>query len=142
MESRTCYDVYLSYEPEHRDNVKTVETYLSKNHINAWMDVKEMRPNEDLDEALARGIIYSKVTICFLSKSYLKSENCLQDLKFAKQLNKRVIFILLEEITEDDFKSVTNSTNSNRMLKLFDKNSRFTSSCLDAQFLNFLKQCI
>ena len=94
--------VYISY---HWDIYEKVNTFYNKFtrdcRLRVWFDKKELTlssNNESYFGQPAKKIRKSKIFLCFITKSYLKSKICIKELVHADKLDKSIIYIMIEDI--------------------------------------------
>jgi len=118
--------------------MKKVHKYLSTNDVKLWMDIFDTLPGEEVDEALARAILYSKVTICFVTKKYLQSESSVKDITFATEMKRKLAFVFIEEIPKEMLKKHADILAASQQMKLGDGKSVMRS--LNENFLSFIQK--
>jgi len=92
-------DIFLSYEQTHRDIVIEMKQKLEEKNYFCWLDVEQMPGNTDnFYPAIEQGIKRSTVFVCCISNRYVRSNKCRQELSFAKQHDKRIILLIMEEL--------------------------------------------
>lgn len=74
--------------------------------FNIWIDIKSLNIGEKWPKQIANGILSSELVLCFLSKAYLSSHNCRNELEFAKTKNKKIFLIALEKINLADHEDI------------------------------------
>ncbi|CAF1139555.1 unnamed protein product [Rotaria sordida] len=75
--------VMLSYQWNDQKLVSEIYQYLKKNNLSVWMDIQGgMKAN--IYECMAEGVENASVIVCFMTPTYQASENCQQELQFAK----------------------------------------------------------
>jgi len=92
-------DIFLSYEHTYRDIVIRMKQKLEKKNYYCWLDVEEMSGNTDhFCSAIEQGIQRSTVFVCCITSRYVRSTKCRQELSFAKQHEKKIILLMMEEL--------------------------------------------
>ena len=90
--------LFFSYSHNDSNEVQSVRIRLldhSRFNGNVWIDTKKMEVGQDLNRMMYEGIDASSFVVCFLSKSYADSDNCMFELKLARTLDKGVIPVVL-----------------------------------------------
>ena len=91
FESINAYDVFISYC--HKDKMKAKELfYLLTNDLKlkVWMDNKGgIGIGNDFGSEITKDLKFSKCIICLISEPYLKSENCIREIKLASHFKKK-----------------------------------------------------
>lgn len=89
--------IFVSYA--HRDSgavLPIIET-LSENGYNVWYD-DGIEPGSEWDENIASHIDQCSYFIAFISKAYMESENCKDELNYARDLEKENLLVYLEDV--------------------------------------------
>ncbi|KAJ3079665.1 hypothetical protein HDU99_010378, partial [Rhizoclosmatium hyalinum] len=94
-------DLFISYNWSTKSQVNTVIDRLKglKPELDVWQDSKNM--TSDIYDAMGTGISGCKAVVACFSVGYLKSINCIKELKFAQVLNKPIIPVFFFEDSED-----------------------------------------
>ena len=89
--------IFASYS--HADQEKVFETILEmqKRGYRVWFDAA-IRPGHEWDDELALKIEECSCFVSFMSENYKKSENCKDELSYARDLEKTRVIILLEPV--------------------------------------------
>ena len=93
--SDSIYDIFCSYDSLSAGKfvIETYEKLVSKN----W-DVMVDRYQKLYMGDSKKDISRSKIFLCFFTTKYSGRSSCRQKLEYAKKVNKRVIFLLLEDV--------------------------------------------
>lgn len=70
------------------------------------MDIRELSVGTNLNENLAKAIKNSKAVICCITRAYDKSENCIQEINWAKLNKKPLIVLMFEDVDVTELESV------------------------------------
>eukprot|EP01046_Picozoa_sp_COSAG06_P014490 COSAG06_NODE_900_length_11658_cov_9.850852_4_plen_1819_part_00 len=93
--TRSTKHVMLSYQWDHQAEVTRVYGMLTKLGITCWMDVQSGM-GADIYDGMADAVSNACVVVCFMSEKYQQSENCMLELKFAKQSGVGMIPVMME----------------------------------------------
>ena len=85
----------LSYQWDHQAQVKRVYDTLTKLGVKVWMDISGGM-SSDIYESMAAGVSNASAVVCFMSQKYQESENCMLEVKFAKQSGVGMIPVMME----------------------------------------------
>jgi hypothetical protein len=91
-----AFDIYCSF---HRKNSNIVEKIIEKfqEYFSVWSDQTQDESFKEIEDSIKS----SSVIICFITKSYCKSKDCIKELQLANQMKKlRLIVILEKKITD------------------------------------------
>jgi hypothetical protein len=97
LSSDLMTDIFLSYEQTDRESVVQLKQKLEKKNYFCWLDVEQIPNNNQFCPAIEQGIQKSTVFVCCITSKYVKSTKCRQELTFAKQHNKPIVLLLMEE---------------------------------------------
>jgi hypothetical protein len=87
--------VMLSYQWGHQTRVKRAHDMLTKLGVRCWMDITGGM-GADIFDSMAEGVSNASVVVCFMSQAYQDSENCMLELKFAKQSGVPLVPVMVE----------------------------------------------
>ncbi|KAJ3126447.1 POC1 centriolar protein A [Nowakowskiella sp. JEL0407] len=93
------FHVMLSYAWSDKDKVQIIKNELDRRGLTIWMDVTNM--NKNIYEAMARGVLQSKVIVPCISLNYASRPNCRRELHFAADNNKPMVPVRLEKIPQN-----------------------------------------
>ncbi|KAJ3402012.1 hypothetical protein HDU80_005508 [Chytriomyces hyalinus] len=94
------YDGFLSYKWDKQDIAKLVYHDLKAKNLNIWFDLAHM--SGETSEAMAEGVEASLVFIPLLSMTYQESENCMLEIRYAKDRKKKMVPIRILDKNEED----------------------------------------
>ena len=91
------FDLFFSYNHEaSADKATELFAHLKthyNNSIKIWLDRNELNANDTLAAQLMRGLTNSKCVVCFISKQYSFSKNCLRELSYATNSSFSIILM-------------------------------------------------
>ncbi|CAK4620491.1 unnamed protein product [Aphanomyces euteiches] len=94
-------DVMISYTHSHSEFAKKLRASLEQQHITTWLDLMDpsgIGGGSVWREEIARGISNASCVVCILTEDYPKSEWCLKELAYAKQVGTPVLAISTENV--------------------------------------------
>lgn len=89
--------IFVSYAHKNSAAVMQVIEHLQNNHYRVWYD-EGIDPGTEWDENIASHVENCYCFLAFLSKEYLESSNCKDELTFARELDKPRLLIYMEEL--------------------------------------------
>lgn len=89
--------IFISYSHKDSDRVCPIIERLKKEGFNVWYD-DGIEPGSEWDENIANHISQCGYFIAFISKNYLGSSNCKDELNFSRDLDKDRLLVYLEEV--------------------------------------------
>ncbi|RHZ41063.1 hypothetical protein DYB31_004949 [Aphanomyces astaci] len=95
-------DVMISYTHSHSEFAKKLRASLEQQHITTWLDLMDpsgIGGGAVWREEIARGILNASCVVCVLTEDYPRSEWCLKELAYAKQVGTPVLAISTEHVT-------------------------------------------
>ncbi|CAF1033468.1 unnamed protein product [Brachionus calyciflorus] len=96
------YDIFISYNWDIKDQVNRLYRQLTgKYNLKVWMDQYEIGSKRLVDE-LSTAILNSKLFLCCITKKYTESENCKDEIDYAKNLKKNMIVLMFERLVITD----------------------------------------
>lgn len=89
--------IFISYAHKDKDLVFPIIKNLNKENYRVWYD-EGIDPGTEWDENIAYHIKQAEYFIAFISKAYLESDNCKDELNLARDLKNERLLIYLEEV--------------------------------------------
>jgi len=99
MSSNKNFDIFLSYNWDHKPFVSKLYEKLCNLNFKVWLDDIEL-DHTPLSKQLADGITKSHIFMCCISKKYSESRNCREEFFFAISENKPTIILMFEHYKE------------------------------------------
>jgi hypothetical protein len=88
--------VMLSYQWDSQKTVASVYEFLTGlGQYPVWMDTQGGMASGDIYDDMAAGVSNASVVVCFMTQQYQSSENCMLEVKFAKQLGVEIVPVML-----------------------------------------------
>ena len=88
--------IFISYSHKDRREVFQVIRQLQHKGFRVWYD-EGIHPGTQWDDVIAARLNDCGYIIAFISKNYMQSENCKDEINFARDLNKERLLVYLEE---------------------------------------------
>lgn len=89
--------IFISYAHADQDIVWKVILQMDKDLYRVWYD-DGIDPGTEWDDSIAIHIERCRIFIAFMSEKYLKSENCKDELNYARDLGKNRLLIYIEDV--------------------------------------------
>jgi len=99
MSSDNQFDIFLSYNWDHKPYEKKLYDKLRNMNYKVWIDDIEL-DNTRLNSQLADGINKSHIFMCCITKKYSISKNCIKEFSYAINKNKPTIILMFEHYKE------------------------------------------
>jgi hypothetical protein len=101
-------EIFLSYAHKNKQDVDELYDILTyKYKLSIWKDTHSIRAGYDFREEIYFGIQNCKLVIACISQAYIDSKSCLKELKLANNLDKKCIFVILEDLRIDKIPSIS-----------------------------------
>jgi CHASE2 domain-containing sensor protein len=91
--------VFLSYADQDREFMEKIAKTLMRESFTVWTNKTDIQSGVDFVEAIYRGIEEADNVVYLMSADSLQSEYCQRELNYALSLNKRIIPLLIKDIT-------------------------------------------
>lgn len=90
--------VFISYA--HRDSARIYPMIqgLQNRGFRVWYD-EGLEVGSHWDEAISQHLSACDCVVCFITEGFLLSQNCLDEIHFAKELNKEPLIVYLDDVT-------------------------------------------
>ncbi|MBD2130149.1 TIR domain-containing protein [Microcoleus sp. ZQ-A2] len=98
--------VFISYADEDRATMEKIRNSLRRESITVWTNTTDIQTGEAFEEAMKRGIEQADNVVYLLSPDSVKSYFARQELDYALSLNKRIIPVLVREISSESIPNV------------------------------------
>jgi WD40 repeat protein len=129
--------VIISYANEDRETMEKIRDSLRRESITVWTNTTDIQTGEVFEEAIKRGIEQADNVVYLLSPDSVKSYFARQELEYALSLNKRIVPVLVREISSE---SIPNALRDLQYIDLTN-NVREEDYHLDeSQLLRILRQ--
>lgn len=89
--------IFISYSHRNTAKVMGVMERMQRDGFRIWYD-DGIDPGTEWDDNIAAHVDRCKYFIAFISKEYLESENCKDELNYARDLNKERLLVYLENV--------------------------------------------
>jgi hypothetical protein len=90
--------VFISYHRKSSSGFSNnMKRELEKNGIKCWLDDSEMNKYSTIYKAMADGVEKSDFIILCINREYSQSDACKSEAYHAKELNKHIIALIMEE---------------------------------------------
>ena len=93
--------LFLSYSHKDAEQAAELILRLKQAGFRVWYD-EGVIPATEWDEKIARAIKHSSYFVSLISEAYLASANCLDELNYARDLNKPQLLIFLEDVSQPE----------------------------------------
>ena len=101
-------EIFLSYAHKDKQDVDELYDLLTfKYKLSIWKDTQSIRTGHDFREEIYFGIQNSALVLACISQAYIDSKTCLKEIKLANTLDKKCIFVLLENLSIDKIPAVS-----------------------------------
>ena len=89
--------IFISYAHKDINLVHPIIFRLQSDGYRVWFD-EGIDPGTEWDESIAESIDECGYFLAFISKNYLNSDNCKDELKYARDLSKKSVLVYLEDV--------------------------------------------
>ena len=89
--------IFISYAHKDSDAVYPIIQRMQRDGYRTWFD-EGIDPGTEWDETIAQSINNCGYFIAFVSKNYLGSNNCKDELNYARDISKKLLLVYLEEV--------------------------------------------
>lgn len=91
--------IFLSYSHVDKDTINIIFTKIKNDGYCVWYD-NGINPGREWSEDIAIHIEKAKVFVAFITKDYIKSENCKDELSYARENSLIIILVFLKKEVE------------------------------------------
>lgn len=89
--------VFVSYAAKDAERVLPLIEIMQKNGYRVWYD-EGITPGTQWDERIAARVSAASCVMAALSAAYFESENCIDELKYSRDLEKPLVLLNLEDV--------------------------------------------
>lgn len=130
--------IFISYRHEESEVALSVVSKLQENGFRVWYD-EGIDPGTEWDESIAKHIKNAYYLFAFMSKKYLLSDNCIEELNYARNKGVSRLVIYLEDVElPDGIEMRTTKTQSIFKFK-YNTLDAFFEKLLDTENINVCK---
>ncbi len=97
--------MFVSYCHSNKEIVHRVADELTKLNCKIWID-RDLIGGNMLFADIQKGIQTSHILICFISKNYCESENCMNEITLAYKQKKKILPIMLDDYFKQEQKGI------------------------------------
>nr|XP_022311578.1 toll-like receptor 2 isoform X2 [Crassostrea virginica] len=118
------FDVFVSYAESERQLFIPSLRMLEKDlDLRFCIHSRDFMPGVIIHENITNAVHYSKQTVCFVSKAFLKSEYCMYELQMAKMegIRRGTEDALLIVLVDGDIEDLHRVVNTNRVYLEYNK---------------------
>ena len=98
--------IFISYSRKNSDFVRKLNNDLQRSGRDTWVDWEDIPRGEPWLNQIYQGIEQAHTLLCIISRHSLMSEICNEEFTYAFKHNKRVLPLILEQVSGDVFKEV------------------------------------
>jgi hypothetical protein len=98
--------IFISYNHASKPLVAEVVKRLRQENLQLWYDEDEIKVGDEQSKKMQKGILDSHTVLFFISKLYLKSDNCKLEFNYAFNRKKKRIFLVLEQLDPTDVNGI------------------------------------
>ena len=89
--------IFISYSHRNADRANAVIRSMNRSGYRVWYD-EGLIPGREWDENIARIIMHCGYFVALITREYLDSSNCRDELNYARDKNKPILLIYLDEV--------------------------------------------
>lgn len=127
-------DVYISHAPQDNEQADRFDFHLLRNSITTWVDHNDTYPGDNWVKVSEKAMTDCLCLLVILSPRWIKSENCLRELTYCQNLDKKVYVVITEAVGEAEYPLSLVEIQAVEMTGDIDADSQLTS------FLDTLKE--
>ena len=94
--------MFISYNWGIKESVEKFHNSLEEAGFKVWRDKNLLQGKASLFAQLGKKIKQSSVFLCFLTRAYVKSDNCLKEFNYAAKLKKSIMYLMIENLPQHD----------------------------------------
>jgi hypothetical protein len=131
--------LFVSYEVNDEILVRNFINNLRKQlNIDVWFDKEKLTSSMSVNEQIYEGISESEMFLCFMTRLYSLSDNCIDEVLYAKNEKKRILFVMLEYASGEELGEVGAIMNGRSKINAYKEISLFKDGFGD-EFKKLLK---
>ncbi len=90
--------IFISYSHDDIDFAKKFSNRLKEDGYDLWIDVDDIRANEQFSKEIELGIYKSAIFVSLISESYITKQFCGEEIECARHYNKELIPLHIEKV--------------------------------------------
>ncbi len=105
--------VFLSHKRQNKNTVKSIKSHLEKAFIKCWLDEEQIEGGAILHQKLINAIDDCDILVAFVCERYLDSAPCIEEFRYARLAQKRIIIYLI-----GDADTIKNKAKANNITEI------------------------
>lgn len=97
-------EVFISHASENKDKVRKLIPYLNGKSMSVWFDEYSIKSGEKLYDRIKSGIEESTVIVFWVSREFLTSSWCREEMSMAADMEVKQIYIIDEDVNHNELK--------------------------------------
>ncbi len=139
------FDLFISFQFDFKHQAKIFHEKLEIACFHSNKEIKLYRDEFEIDksnhsaltEKIVKKIKNCRIFVCFLTKKYIESVNCIKEFEFAHSIGKKVLPICIEKIDIDQLNLL--SIYNHKTINCFDQTNYNTIDWLNLKFDSILR---
>lgn len=97
-------EVFISHASENKDRVRKLIPYLNGKSMSVWFDEYSIKGGEKLYDRIKSGMEESTVIVFWVSREFLTSSWCREEMSMAADMELKQIYIIDEDVDHNELK--------------------------------------
>lgn len=97
-------EVFISHASENKDRVRELIPYLNGKNMSVWFDEYSIKAGEKLYDRIKNGMEESTVIVFWVSRAFLTSQWCSEEMEMAEDMELKQIYIIDEDVDHNELK--------------------------------------
>ncbi|MCQ2287638.1 MAG: toll/interleukin-1 receptor domain-containing protein [Muribaculaceae bacterium] len=98
------YDIFISYSRKDLNKARNLKADIEKKtNAKCWMDLDKIPGGDEFEDVIIKAISNSKMVLFVMSKHSQKSENTKNEIRFAKNKEKRIVPVNIDDCKLEDW---------------------------------------
>ncbi len=97
-------EVFVSHASEDKDRIRKLIPYLNGKNIPVWFDEYSIKGGEKLYDRIKKGMEESTVIVFWVSREFLTSQWCSEEMEMAEDMELKQIYIIDEDVDHNELK--------------------------------------
>ncbi|TAF35725.1 MAG: toll/interleukin-1 receptor domain-containing protein [Cytophagales bacterium] len=135
-------DVFLCFSSKDKAVLRHINYALKRKGITTWTYRSDTRIGEDFEKATQRGVLQAASFVILISQNSLAAGHCLDELEYARSLNKRIIPIMLENVPVYDLPDALRGLSNINFGNVIDFINNPDSSYLKQEFAEYCARLV
>ena len=131
--------IFISYAHDDSERVLPIISYIANEEYRVWFD-QRIEVGTKWAEAIAQRLNQSACFMAFITDNYLQSDNCMDEIEYAKNKKKPILIIYLEDLQIPDWFLMRHGRTQSIYYKEYNAQNEFFERIYEVSVLSYCRK--